>query len=44
MATVYVDVRKHTLEGWFMEHGVATALAGCVVFWMVVGISLYFAL
>jgi hypothetical protein len=33
---------QSSLETWIMEHGAATAFAGCVLFWLVVGLAIYF--
>lgn len=44
MATIDVQERKNTVEAWIMDHGAASALAGCVLFWLAFGVSLYFVL
>jgi len=44
MATVDVGERNSPFEAWMMHHGAAKALGGCLVFWLAVGISLYFTL
>ncbi len=44
MATIDVQGRNAPLESWVMEHGAAAALAGCFLFWLTVGITVYFAL
>lgn len=44
MATIDVQERKNTVEVWIMEHGAASAVVGCVLFWLTLGVSLYFVL
>lgn len=44
MATIDVQGRNASLETWIMEHGAVAALSGCIVFWLTVGIAIYFAL
>jgi len=35
---------RFSFETWVMEEGAAAALSGCLLFWLVVGVTLYFAL
>ncbi|MDR3525973.1 MAG: hypothetical protein P4L57_01750 [Rhizomicrobium sp.] len=44
MATIDVQDRNAPLEAWIMGHGAAAALTGCFLFWLTIGITLYFAL
>jgi hypothetical protein len=43
MATIDVQGRNEGLDSWIMEHGAAAALAGCFVFWLLIGITFYIA-
>lgn len=36
--------RGHPLTEWFLGHGAATALLGCIAFWATLSVSLYFIL
>jgi hypothetical protein len=44
MATIDVQDRNAPLEAWIMEHGAAAAIVGCMLFWLTLGITVYFAL
>ena len=44
MATIDVQDRDAPLVSWVMEHGAAVALSGCFLFWLTIGITVYFAL
>jgi len=44
MAAIDVQDRNASLNGWIVDHGVATALGGCLVFWLTIAVTLYFAL
>jgi len=44
MATIDVQDRNASLDGWILEHGVAAALGGCLLFWLTIATTLYFAL
>ena len=42
--SITADYANHPIEDWLARHGVAVALAGCVMFWITVGTVCYFAL